>query len=576
MGILPRSFVFYNPYKDKKNGISVIKRDKLATHLSYNLESFDQESSSAPTLESSGSSSIQFCKLEQICDTSNATGDVQNKHRSLDLEHSDEDQSISCSLEDSSDLTLDAAKLFSETQCSKVARIKCFSHQKEVEFVSDLTIAPYETEFDMETDESKNSLHSTPLEAMRLYESYLETPMLRANLKAEKHFQPLTWFSSGKGQLLYAFMHGFVASISPQLCHKDLTPSAIFIPQGQVNPFMMEVFLACGLAFMSNINPSYEAESRRKYSLCLSWFANELARVKEPQEWMIAAMLLFCLRDKVIGELPVQAAMHLSKAINHIDIIFKSQHFVAKNIKFMVESFLFNYSVLLLVGGKRVQSILPSPFLIFDKWRRLLYMQMFSCTVPWMNNPVFGAAVHAFEMAAKISWLVGKHPLSTDDLMTACDLLVELSEIDSYSEVNIPDHVVGAGRQHLQDSRLLSGLIVIACKIAIYKLINPSVDERNLKIQKLAQDGFDLLEQIPLGSPVNVIVGWPVLIIGLCLIESRQQISVSKRCIFVSEVNCVAFLRQVDLFLEKVWTNSEIREHGNLDHLFEELGSMCL
>lgn len=575
---MPTSFVFYNPFKDKKIAHTEVRSNKNFISLNFDSKGFENNIESVATSidESLSNASFEVVKTRV---SKNTLSEYLDKESSPCLVNGEDDSSRSFSIGDSPNWT-ETSTLESPipmaNEIDNCAQLEISIAPKEFCSVPSITKWFDKLGLGVQSPELNASSQSTPFEAMCLYEEYITTLMLRDNLRAELNFQPLTWFSSGKGRLLYAFAHGFVASISPQFCHEDLTPGAIFISQGQGNPFMMEVFLACGLAFMSNVHSSYQAESRKAYSLCLSRFANELAQVKEPKEWMIAAMLLFCLRDKIIGELPVQAAMHLSEAINHIDFVFKSQSFDAKNIKFMVESFLFNYSVLLLVGGKKVHNILPSPFLIFDKWRRLLHMQMFSCVVPWMNNPVFGAAADAFEIAAKISWLVSEHPLSSDQITIACDLLLELGEIDSFSGVSIPDHIVEAGRQHLQDSRLLSKVIVVACKIALYKLMNPSLNERNPKIKMLAQEGFELIEQIPLKSPVNVIMGWPVLIIGLCLIDLDQQLSLSKRCIYVSEVSCVAFLRQVERFLDRIWTSSEVRENGNLDHLFEELGSMCL
>lgn len=413
-------------------------------------------------------------------------------------------------------------------------------------------------------------------DAAQQNEELLEFFLVDKGLQAEKLFQPLTWFPSQEGQLLYAFIHGFIGSISPQFCHDKLTPAAIFIPQGLSNPIMTEVFVACGFAFMCNIDPSYEEQAKKKYSQCLSRVANELVAADQPQEWMVATMLLFCLRDKLIGELPVKAAMHLSKAINLINNIFKSRDFNIKNIKFMVESFLFNYSVLLLVGGKKVLKVLPCPFVIFDKWRRLLDMQMFDCTVSWMNNPVFGAATEAFEMAAKVSWLVCKHPLTPSEIATACDVFAATAKMNDYSKVNFSEDIPNAGREHLQASILLRNATTTACKIALYKLLNPSLNVMNDSIQKLAQEGISLMESIPLSSPINIMVSWPALVIGLCLVDINQQLALSKRCIFAAEANNLAYLRQIALYLKQIWTHPDEHANGNLDCLFGELGSMCL
>lgn len=568
--------MFYNHSKDDKRKGSKIKDKQIPTIPNFEWEDYWDNKSIADTAASESIVGNQFSTIVELEDSSYSFGINQCKEPSPEIEVCEERSSISHCIGDSSNLTISLNLnrfIPLDEGDDQETLIGFYMKQKEFQLLTEPSL---EIQDKYHSAVANGISKSTSFKKTCLYDQNFMNLMLRGNLNAERNFQPLTWFTSGTARLLYAFMHGFLASISPQLCHEELTPRAIFIPQGQGNPLMIEVFLACGLAFMSNVHLSYEVASRKAYSNCLSRFADKLAQFKEPQEWMIAAMLLFCLRDKVIGELPIQAATHLSKAISHIDIVFESRCFDVKNIKFMIESFLFNYSVLLLAGGKKVRNILPSPFLIYEKWRRLLNMQMYSCVVPWMNNPVFGAAAQAFENAAKVSWLVCEHPLTSDNMTIACDLLLELSELDDTSGVIVPENIVGAGRQHLQDSKMLSNVIVVACKIALYKLINPSFDEANYKIQKLAQKGLRLMQHIPLNSPVNVIVGWPALIIGLCLIDADQRFSLSNRCIFVSEVNCVAYLKQVERFLDRIWTSSEVREHKNLDHLFDELGDMCL
>lgn len=405
-----------------------------------------------------------------------------------------------------------------------------------------------------------------------------QTHALSLNLLNQMFFQTQDWFPPGRAKLMYAFINGFVEAISPQFCHPKLTPGAIFIAQGSNNAIMQEVFLACGAAFMSNIDAVYAADSRKEYSLCLTNIADEFSQTKESKEWMVAAMLLFCLRDKIVGAPPLQAAMHLAKAIDLLRDLLKGQNYDIQNLKFMAESFLFNYAVLLLVGGKEAMEILPSPFVIFEEWRRLIEMQIYQGSVPWMNNPVFGAAGRGFELAAKVSTLVSKHPLNTADAALACDLLLEAAQIDKFANFEPPVTLSRANRQHLKDSVNTSNTIVTCCKIVLYKLLNPSIGVNNPSIQKLTLEAHGYLDTILAQSRINVIISWGTLVLGLCTTDPKQRFALLTRCAISSTTHHVAFLGQLGNFLEKIWGCAHSKENGDIDYLFEPdiLGSMCL
>lgn len=394
------------------------------------------------------------------------------------------------------------------------------------------------------------------------------------NFETRRIFLPSIWFSSVGSRLLDAFVNGFVDSISPQLCHSKLSPAAIFIPLGSNNPFVQHVFQVCGTAFLSNVDPSYVQESRKEYSRCLLGFANELSSTKEPQEWMVATMLLLCLRDKIVGEQPKHAASHLAKAFVLLRHLLKSKKYDVKNLKFLIESFLFNYSVILLVGGKEVLRILPSPFKIFDDWRRLLDLQIYLGTVPWLNNPVFGAAARAFELAAKVSWLVCEHPLDTENMTTACDLLVESCEIEDSSGSVSQEDLLPDSLEQLQNSMRINEATVISSKIVLYKLLNPELQACHPSIQKLSKRGHTILAEIPMMSKLNMIAGWSIFIIGLCAMDASERNALSQRCVIASTSYHVAYLRQIEQFLDKIW-GLDHQGEGGLDYLFG-LQNMCL
>lgn len=387
-------------------------------------------------------------------------------------------------------------------------------------------------------------------------------------------------FSSEDAKLYHAFVKGFLPSISPQVSHPSLTPSAVFVLKGLDEPFMKGVFEACGAAYLSTKFPEFSIVARKRYSQCLVQFANELTKSNgEFAEWMVATVLLFCLRDKMVGALPQHPASHLSKAIELIRTLRKLGKHTTVSAKFLVESSLFNYSVVLLTGGKDAKRILPSPFELFDEWRDVYEYQPYSCSVPWMNYPVFGAAGRGFELAAKASWLVGDYPLPADRLEVACRLLGETYTLQK-PEMRLEGQKVGLTEDEismLRDSTQVLALVKMACQILLNKLINPNLELLHSIIQEKVYELVEIITVMHKTANVWVICGWPLLIIGLCAIEDSHREMIVAQCYRCAEIFLTYYLTQIGELLEKAWGTPQEPGLG-WDILFEasEIFKLCL
>lgn len=370
----------------------------------------------------------------------------------------------------------------------------------------------------------------------------------------------LTWvpgldFSTNEAYLFHAFVNGFMNAVSPQFCHPQLTPVAIFVPQGIERPLMKNIFAACGAAFLSCKLPDLHAIARRKYAVCLEGFASTLTTCKdETQEWMAAAALLFCLRDKVFGCQLYQPAAHLTQALHILRKLRKKKDTNAVVVKFMIESFLFNYSNVLLSCDSAVVKRLPSPFEVFDEWRAVFEHIPFSCSVPWMNNPVFGAASGAFELSAKVSWLSFHFPLNGDHMITACELLVATYKL------KLPEALeeMWAGRsasefKHLKESLLVAELLVSSCQLLLAKLMNPDLEQADNLVQTKVSAICKRLRDLSPTSQEWVIMGWPMLVTGTAAILPEHRNMILELCLRSYELFHTAFMKQLAEFLVMAW-----------------------
>lgn len=361
-------------------------------------------------------------------------------------------------------------------------------------------------------------------------------------------------------QFLHAFINGFMPAVSPQFCHPRLQPRAVFLPHGQSEPLMQELFFACGAAFMGGNNPDLKAVAERKYHTVFNKFTRRLSQSNGViEEWMVVATLLFTLRDKFTGttlELPVA---HLSQTINLIRTLRAQLGDYSITMKFFVESFLFNYSVMLISGGKMIREMqLPSPFEIFDECRRAFNYRPFRCAVPFMNNPVFGAASLAFELAAKASWLVSKCPLDKHDMVIVCDLLGETYRMER-PEIRLGpgDKISAQEFVQLQESVAVSDVTILACQLLLLRMLNPGLLLLHDIVKERVKQIITLFRLFSIDTQLWVVCSWLLLVTGLSLEDLIDRQFIQEVCYRSARTCRAAFLIQVAQFLERAWGTNE-------------------
>lgn len=365
--------------------------------------------------------------------------------------------------------------------------------------------------------------------------------------------------------LMDSFFGGFLPSVSPQFCDPRLSPSAVFVPQFVADPLLKEVFYACGAAYLSNTVPGMRELAQEKYEQCLMQFSHRVDQsVGDAQDWMVAVALLLCLRDKFIGTTPEISAIHLAKTLRLIRELRKSTEGVSVNLKVFVESFLFNYSVMIITGGESVLKFLPSPFEIFDEVRLILDYHPYQCPVPWMENPVFGAATKTVEIAAKLSWLLSQYPLNDADMALACNLLSETYKI-RYPPM-APDAEIRLGSQSyfmLQESVTVSEIVRHSCQLLLMRLIIPNLELLHISIKQKVALIYDMMKGLSEDSPLWVILGWLMMITGLNSIQPDHRSFLIHSLYRCASKFHAAFLVQIADFLEKVWiANNDSQDFG--------------
>ncbi|OBA14604.1 uncharacterized protein OGAPODRAFT_83563 [Ogataea polymorpha] len=153
----------------------------------------------------------------------------------------------------------------------------------------------------------------------------------------------------------------------------------------------------------------------------------------------------------------------------------------------LLESFLFNYSIILVLCQKEWLLELGSPFDIFNEFRPFLKTPLYQCPVPWMNNPMVGVALCAIELVAKASWLWHYYLFN-------------------------PQHEALAVQVHS------------AAKYFIVSLLPPDVKFVQPKhVRRKLEDSSKDLEKLAFHSQTSSICTWLFAVIGTSMIHQKDQ-----------------------------------------------------
>lgn len=391
------------------------------------------------------------------------------------------------------------------------------------------------------------------------YEQNLESIYLGLTpFSGSRSWIPGVELANNEPLFFHAFINGFIPSVSPQYSHPQLTPLAIFVPLGAHEPMMRDVFYACGAAFIAHKNPEVIAVARRRYAHCLTSFANRLSATGgKIEEWMVAAALLFTLRDKFSGSSPELPTSHLAKAVELIKVLRKTAGDTSISLKFFVDSFLFNYSVVLITGGRLARRILPSPFELFDNWRPIFESQPFQCFVPFMNNPVFGAAGPSFELAAKASWLVWLSPLEGQDMATACELLAQSYTLKLPSIGEPTKEMSSWNFLRLQQSVVVHHICKLAAQLLLIRLMHPTLELSHKIVIDRVEQILAFTKTLSADTTLWIICSWLLLITGLSAETNEHREFIIECCLRVEDLFRASFMASVCTFLQKSWGTAE-------------------
>ncbi|KAH3663520.1 hypothetical protein OGAPHI_004921 [Ogataea philodendri] len=313
--------------------------------------------------------------------------------------------------------------------------------------------------------------------------------------------------NSEEAYLYDAFVKGFMVSVSPQLTHTKLQPGVIFIPQGSQSPWLLDIFYACGAAFLSSEKEEMRALAEARFSQVMRQFDVVSNLVyQENNQWVLIGLLSLCLREKYFGKDHMRTIVYLKLALEMIrswpktkllqrrcvevkidDItsaIDLQEHALTPSERTLVESFAYNYAIIGLLCDKETLMVLDSPFEVFEELNPLLSQQLYECPAPWMNNPVMGAALPAFELASKAGWLQLQYPFNAEMFQKATTLLrVSKFMVPPVLPPDVkfkqPKHV----QKRLLDSCCTARIVVKGAYVLLFKLLNPEKPATEPEIQ---------------------------------------------------------------------------------------------
>ncbi|KAH3663518.1 hypothetical protein OGAPHI_004919 [Ogataea philodendri] len=401
--------------------------------------------------------------------------------------------------------------------------------------------------------------------------------------------------SSHEAMLFDSFVKGFMVSVSPQLTHRNLQPGVVFIPPGTTNKALRDIFYACGAAFLCWEQQDIRKETESRFLQCVTQLPALVQSMKSSgdNKWLLIALLCLCLREKYDGHDYLRSAWYLQMALEIIrswpsmqqkitmlpqidqiaaqtapdsdenielmlddmsGVMTETTKVLENSERCLLESFLYNYSVILLLCDRATIDLLESPFKVFKEFRPYMNQKLYDCPAPWMNNPVMGAAASAFELAAKTSWLHAKYPFCPSETKLALGVQ-KMAEY--YVAPVLPPSVRFSQPKHVQrkllDSCCTARVVAKASYLLLTKLINPDLSSEDPKIKQMVQETMKDISELSIHSQTSFIVTWPIAVIGTAVSSKEQRDYLVWRLLnFGYAVRSSCHIRIVE-FLKSAW-----------------------
>lgn len=373
--------------------------------------------------------------------------------------------------------------------------------------------------------------------------------------------------------LYFTCVHYFFPAIGPQHTLPQLTTTETFLPLIKQHPVVKDVFLCCGATFLEWCQPQqYTEVAERLYQKSrnkLKTMTNDKT-IKGDETWAFACFQLLCLTDKFrkgsgtsMSDRCVDNLAHSFNIIKKKINLIKTQGSTATD-RMLIESFMYNYTVSLLVA--RDLSKLPSPFSKnFYELTKLLKSPLFDgCDVNWINNPILGSSVEAFEMLAKVSYLSRlRLPLRETEWIERGKRLLE--ECLYYTPPSLPAEVKNDPKKYAtyRPSLLCGSIISKACYLLLSKILRfTEFQLEDFEIQGVVKYTIKSLCNVEKGSPLLCILLWSLLIIGAFTIDEEDRLIIKEYLRSASEtIHSYGALKIAD-FLDLIW------QQKNIDLLF--------
>ena len=231
--------------------------------------------------------------------------------------------------------------------------------------------------------------------------------------------------------------------------------------------------------------------------------------------------------------------------------------FVSCIQKTVSESFLYNYTINLFGCGSNIIDKIASPFEIFDLYRNILAYRVSKSSIPWMNNPIMGASLDSFEIAAKTNWLAAHFPLDVNNQKIAGELL---RNAQFYCQPLLPSKPLNNGPtevlSRITESCYFADMVAKACFIFLSKLLNPSLKNSDSSIQAALNRFLENLSNITIQSRISSICIWPMVVAGSAALNIQQKNYLLYR--LRNFEDCVRFgdMRTASRYLERIWDSS--------------------
>ncbi|CUS25184.1 LAQU0S31e00232g1_1 [Lachancea quebecensis] len=405
--------------------------------------------------------------------------------------------------------------------------------------------------------------------------------------------------------LLHTCVEKFIPNLGTQYTHPLLTACATFVPQAEKSIPLREVFLCCGATYLewyddAKFTPLSNSLYKSSHMLIEKYLHNE--SLVDAGPWLLASFQLLSLRSKMASSGSVDDCVQcLSKSylvIQKTILMRNNEHaqtaaglqnlnYEIEN-KFMrqqeqkeqdkiasqpyermyIESFIYNYSVTILFATNL--SRLPSPFCIFKEISHVLKRPIYCCHFEWMNNPVLGPALDAFEILAKVSY-IGRLPMPLSESSVWFQRAGLLKTMAFFYTSPVLSLQVKSNDKQLFENAKLSALVGIIVAKSSYLLVSKILNFDGFQVQhaairKVRFEIFEAFSLIPLGSNIWGILVWSLVITGCFSTTVHERSQTLKYLLNVGEhfhhQNTIAMRK----FLEKAWSCSTSK---HLDILFD-------